>query len=369
LAYLGKALYGTFKGAVDVNKIFTASINTTEKGIFNQVDTYAALSASAALYGASSEEALTALRKVTSGYGINSMVMEKGKKSQDEYLVSAAGAIGKTVGLGKMMEMSADQTGDFITSLTTMGESVEDVAKSFILHAGASKLAMITMSDYAKAMKALAPVSMLVSNSTERMRNMMVGFGDTLKSTDISDPILKLVASRGAMAQWSTAVTQFTQAAAKMDLPTLLAFGGGAQAGMPGGLTAAMDKAAQAFQPDVLRSYLSAINSGITDQRDKVGGMTMALMRMGMDFREARTMSGLMAEQMKKIQNATGDAKKREQAVMKGLEEQAMASAAVKDPLQYIANLMERGLGYLMVMAGTGGTGFVTSMITRIAGK
>ena len=364
LAKIGDAVMKTMKGGIEVNKAFNASLIESNTGLGRNVSLYAQAALAGTLYGVTQEEITTGLGQLTSSYALNTYTMRGAKMGQQEYLSQVTTSMTKTIGLAKGMGWSAQQTGAVIAQLGLLGGEITDVTGSFGNFVATAKNAGMNVDDFADVVKTLTPVSLYTTDALGRMNEFFVDMGTSLRATTIAagNAISK-------QALLSTALKDFGKAAASIDLPSLLAFGGGATAGQPGGLGAAFAKSMEAFKPKVLKDQIKYVLDAIGDQGDAVAGATIWLSQQnaGLSRDSAYTIVQSIDEQRKGMNM---DAKERE---MKGLTngdkqldsliETSMASAALKDPMGRVADAIEKILGILTSGLARGGMGMMGTLI------
>jgi hypothetical protein len=379
LAMIARGLYGTLKGAVDVNQQFLNSVTGLNLGIGGSLPLFAKMSAAAAVVGVSAEEVTAGLKAVTSAYALNVFSLRRISRetsvaattaaeqviANQAAATTAAVAIGKTMGLGKAMGLTTDQTASLIVSLTRMGKPMQSINAVFKESAVAAKASLLSMDDFTGIMAQFASVSMLTRGAADKAQNMMMSFAGAL--TTATDPISTMIRESGNMAQFTQSMKEFANVVARMDLTQLMAVMGAG--GMEANITGMVEKAAQASRPEQMINLLQMIASAAGNTGDQVGVMTMFLRAQGMRFDQALTIAELVGEASRGMVNgvAMGNLEAREQAQkqLANLEATALGQAAVKDPLQTIATLMERLVG---LVAGASGMGNLVGGIGGMGG-
>jgi hypothetical protein len=351
------ALWGTFKGGIDVMKIMNASSIKLTGGLMDTTSLFAQMSWAGAKLGASTEDVLTGFKALTGGYAVNRLMLEQLDKEGMSHLNQIAETMGATVGMSKMLGMNAEQTGKFMNALGLMGDSIKNSVTTFKDHATAARVSLLNMNDYVDIMNMLTPSTLLLKDGAQRTKVMLESFGIAIRDK-VGSPIMELVRTLpGGMAQITSAIKSFMEISAGIQMPMAMAFGGGAQMGAADPLAALRKATTEGFQPQILQNYLAAIAQGAATQNEGIFGMATALNKMGMTYQRSLAMAELLVKTQNAMRTATTKgARDQAEKELKGLEGQAAAAAAIQDPLKYISQLMERLIGMLTTfMSGPGG--------------
>lgn len=355
-AFLMNALFKTIKGGADVQRVFMDTMDRNVGTTGRSIDVFSRLSLAAARAGASVEEAQQVFSGMARSYAYGSLQMKGSKQAQRDYMGEAAKSIGIATGLGKALDFSNEALSTFLSSMSLMQGTAVGVDVAFGAARVAAQKAKITVTDFASIISTIAPSSMLANRSLQKAQAMIVGLGDAIEAAN--GPIIQAVKNMGQMKVVAGAMKQFADMSNKMDVGKLLAVVGGVGGGA-GSLPDLLKNATQAFQPGAMLEYLQMISEGAGSQKDATAAVQVALTQMGMGLKEA----GVIAEAYPDMLARIRDAEARKDAVGKREAEKelqymlntARNTSAMRDPIRYIATLMERLVGLAAGFVAGGG--------------
>ena len=367
LAKIGDAIIKTMKGGLEVNKAFNRALIESNDGLGRNVDLYARAALAGTMYGVTQEEITSGLGELTDAYALNSWSMTRAKDAQATYLSNVAVSLTKTIGMAKGLGWTAQQTSAVSAQLAILGAKnekfMENLTGPFAEFVATAKNAGMNVGDFAEVLSALTPVSLYTTDALDRTNKFFVNLGIALRATNMEagNAISRQVV-------FSKALKDFGKAAAAIDLPSLLAFGGGMQAGMPGGLGGAMKAGMGALKPQVLKDQLKFVMESIGDQGDRVAGASIWMtQQLRLPLESSNAIAELLDREMRA--GAMSDKQKAELGLTNGQKqldsmiETSMASNALKDPMQRVADAIEKILGFLTSGLARSGLGMMGRMI------
>lgn len=355
-----KGIMGAVAGGMDTFRQLLGTVHSANIGWGQSIKLYGQLSYWSSVYGASSEEAMSALKALTEGYAINTLMIGKRGDAEKELLNRIGPVVGKIAGMGKVLGLSTEQISSLIVSASQMGAPMETLDDTFKRLAGTAKAAFLTVGDFTGIMATLAPVSRLTKNAVERTEAVFLGLADTFAKS--KDPLFEMVKSSGRMAELAASFKGLADAAARMDVAPLMAVL--STKTLYTNINDLVGAAATANRPEAMLDLVKMVGRAA---QDSTGAMALFLsQQQNIPINQAHVLGKLLTEQMDAA--ARGDREgeteltKSIRAEMENLGMTAANTAAMKDPLQYMANILEKIFSLLTGFA-TGGVGGMLGVV------
>lgn len=327
----------TFKGLVGTMGINMATLKNTNA-------LYGSARTAGVMFNVTQGEILEGLGALRQGFVINGMAM---KAMGDAAFKHVGASVAEFMGLAKVAGMTAGESQKLAISLVTAGGDIRTLPDQFAkLHTAVVQSGLDT-GRLAEAIGMLAPLSTAASNTTEGLLDSFTKFS-TIFTTSTNKMLSQANAAK-QFTRFASAMQGFTQAAAGLKLPELLAIGGGTQAGTRPG--EALQKALnfEGGRPAILMGLIDQMTKDISNPLDKIFAATTYFeQQRGMDALKAADLASLMVERLDRANELDKEGKK-EQAddIRKSLQNSSMLLGATENWQDKITGMFESVISLL----------------------
>jgi len=224
-----------------------------------------------ALLGVEAADLTKAYEGLTKSYGISAGGAREFGASMMKYSEQSAYAITRTLGMAKVTGVSADQVTRFVSVMGTLGEDVRKSDLTFGRAAAAATRAGVNVSDVTDALMSLGTANIFVQRPMDKMLGSLGSFAEGIMT---SSSALFTGANRAKLA--ADAMRAVADASAKLDMPTILAFGGVMQ-GMTGTMDEIMTRASKLDRAEIFKTALEAVGTAASPGQRMMAKSIMAM--------------------------------------------------------------------------------------------
>ena len=208
-----------------------------------------------ALLGVEAADLSKAYEGLTKSYGISAGGAREFGVSMMKYSEQSAYAITRTLGMAKVTGVSADQVTRFVSVMGVLGEDVRKSDLVFGKAAAAATRAGVNVSDVTDALVSLGTANIFVQRPLDKMLGSLGSFSEGIMT---SSSALFTGANRAKLA--ADAMRAVADASAKLDMPTILAFGGVMQ-GMTGTMDEILTRASKLDRAEIFKTALETVGT------------------------------------------------------------------------------------------------------------
>jgi hypothetical protein len=298
-------LMGRLKDAAQASKSFAGSTMHSQIGIMTLTGSMLKWNAWATTLGVSMEEIIKTTDILVNSYALQAQAATRFGVDIESYQDAVMGATIDTLSMGKAMGMTQDAIAKLMVSWALLGEDLRQSPAILAHLANMANDSGLNVTGLTTSLASMTNANMFATGSLMKTARSLAGFSKAIME---SNNALLNGANKAAMAE--RAVTAMADAASKLDIPTIMAFGG-AMEGFSGTMDQLLQQAAGMDRMEIFKRYQKQVEA-TAPTGQKMLAKTILAQHLGIqDLNTAMTTSiGVLQGQEKFAEDLAKDMKR-----------------------------------------------------------
>ncbi len=249
-----EALMKRFEEAQGVARSFGGTMFESEVSLVGLTDQLRKSALAMAFSRISAEDVGEVSTILAKNYGLSAMQARRFTGSLKAYTEQQIPATARTLAYGKIIGLTNKEVGEFINTFGILGGDLRESSNIFERLAARAKMAGINTGDLIKATTRLGRANIFAKTSALESGRTLSRYGEAIMA---SNNALLDGANKAAIA--AEAINSIADASARLELPTILAFGAAMQ-GVTGSMDQMLETAMKVPREEIFKRFMDSIS-------------------------------------------------------------------------------------------------------------
>jgi hypothetical protein len=246
-------LFANMKNGAEISKSFAGTTLRNSASIASLTKVLMINDTLMARLGVTAEELAKNVNVLTQSYALSTGGAQRLGYTTDSYIKAAMTASIHTLAMAKAIGMSDEQTGQMMSTMGLLGEDLSKSNEIFARMAYQANQAGLNVNDLVNATNSLTSANIFATGSMMKTSRSLAGFAQSVME---SNNALLNGSNKAYMA--AKAVNAMAEAASKLDIGTIMAFGG-ALKGFSGTMDQLLAQSTGMNRMDILKQYQGTV--------------------------------------------------------------------------------------------------------------